>query len=188
VTRAAAQVAAIHRCQRTTARRPGRHEREPRPKNGGLHVIEAAVHAELDVMVFAILSTVAQPPHLVGDDRVVGGHRAAIAQRAEILRRIETERRGRAERPDRPAAAGGEMSLARVLENREILAPRQVAQGHHVRRLPVQVHRHDRGGTRRHGGGRGGRIERQAVRIDVGKDRGRAGHHDAERGEGRGQR
>ena len=73
-------------------------------------------------MVVAVgLAAVAQPLDARRRARVVGDDRAAVAERAEILRRIEAERAGDADRADRPPVGGGEVRLAAVFDDREVV-------------------------------------------------------------------
>ena len=91
-------------------------------------------------------------------------------------------------RPDRPSVGGREVRLAGVLDDGEMVARGDALDRQHVRGLSIEVHGHDRARARSdRGGGRIG-IEGEAVRIDVGKDRPGAGHHDRQRRVGRGER
>ena len=73
------------------------------------------------------------------------------------------------------------MRLTGVFDERQLMSRGDAFERAHVGGLTVEVHRQDRPRPRCHRGrGRVG-IERQAVRIDVGEHRARAGHHDRER-------
>ena len=146
-----------------------------------LQFIETAVGAGFLVVVPRRLSAVAQTLDARGQLRIAGDHGATVAQRAEILGRIEAGRAGNADGADRPAIAGGEMSLGRVLDQRQVVPCGDRLERAHVSGLAVQVHRQNRLGPRGDCGLGGPRIEREPRRIDVGEHRASAGHHDRER-------
>ena len=80
------------------------------------------------------------------------------------------------------------MRLRRILDEREVVPGGDGFERAHVGRLAVEVHGHDCLGARRDG--RFGRawIKRQAIGINIRKDRTRTSHHHGERGVGRRQR
>ena len=100
---------------RSSPRSNGRRADEDRR----LHLVEAAVHAHLAVMVPIGLAAVADALHLRGQRGVAGRDGAAVAEGAEVLRRVEAVGRRDAERPDRPAFARRQVRLAAVLDDRE---------------------------------------------------------------------
>jgi hypothetical protein len=124
----------------------------------------------------------------LGHRAIVRHDRAGIAEGAEIFRWIETERRCGAKCADRLAVAGADVRLAAILDDRQIVPRRHLGQRFHIRRLAVQVDRHDGRGLRRNRRGDGARIDRQTIGIDVGEHGTRAGHHDRERRVRGGQR
>ncbi len=87
-----------------------------------------------------------------------GQHRTGVAVRAEVLARVETGGGDVPRAPATGAVPAGALGLRRVLHHpaADLLGDRQ--QPLHRRRLPVQVHRDDRPGGRRH---------RRRHRIDV---------------------
>jgi len=101
----------------------------------------------------------------------VGYRRAAVAERAEVLRGIEAERAADAECADGRATARSEMRLAAVFDDRQFVARGQRGERRHVRRLAVQVYRHERPRPRRDGCRARARIHRQRLVIDVDNDR-----------------
>ena len=166
---------------RPPRRGPSREQRQARGQDGRLHVVEAAVHAHLAVMVPVRLAPVADAPHLRGQRVVVGRDGAAVAEGAEVLRGVETVGRSHAERPHGPAVARRQVGLAAVFDDREAARRRDRHDGAHVGRLAVQVHRQHRGGARRDGGFDRGRVDRQPARIDVREHRPCAHHHARQR-------
>ena len=113
---------------------------------------------------------------------------ASIAEAAERFRRIEAEGAGPSDRPDRSPARGCEMRLAGVLDERDAVTVGDRTQPRHVRSLPVQMYRNDRGGPRRDGRLDSGRIDCGALVVHIHEDRRTAGHQDREAGEGGGHR
>src|SRR4051812_27724167 len=89
--RAAGERVAIGRGERTALIRPPSQQRQPCAEDGCLQVVEAAVHACVEMHVSVDLAAVTQPPDMAGDRRIVGDDCAAVAECAEILRRIEAE-------------------------------------------------------------------------------------------------
>ena len=74
------------------------------------------------------------------------------------------------------------MGLGRVLDHRQAEALSQPPDRVHVTELPVEMDRHDGGGSLGNGGGGRFHVD-QAVRVaDVAEDRGRAGVDDGEGG------
>ena len=136
--------------------------REPRAQNGGLQLVEPAVHACFGVMIAIDLSSVAKPPQPSRKRRVGGDDGAAVAERAEVLRRIEAERPRHADRANWPAACRRQMRLAAVLDDHQRVPLGEGRQCGHVGRLAVQVHRKERLRAGRHCRQCGSRIERQA--------------------------
>src|SRR4029077_6516953 len=114
-----------------------------------LHLVEARVHAELGVVVAIGLAAVTQAFGQTRSGRIADGQRAAVAERAEVLGRVEAVGRGRTEAADRTPGAGGQVRLATVFDDREAVTLGDREDRRHVGRLPVEMHRHDRGGARR---------------------------------------
>ena len=129
------------------------------------------------------LAPVAQGAQPLGQRRLPGAGGPAVAQRAQVLRGIETECGARAETADRPPAAGGEMRLAAVLDQREPAPLRHGGQRGHVCRLAVEMHGQDGGRPRTDPCLDRRRIQGQAYRIYIGEYRARPRHDDGERGE-----
>jgi hypothetical protein len=139
-------------------------------------------------MVPVGLAAVAQPRDAIGERAVVGDDRAAVAERPEILGRVEAERTGPADGADRAAVRRGQMRLAAVLDDRQVVARGDPLDASHICRLSVEMHRQDGAGPRTDAVADSFRVERRRPRVDVGEDRPRAGHQDRERAVGRRQR
>ena len=176
-----AQLLAIAAGERATAFGPPAEQRQTRPQHRRLHFIEARVDPELVVPVFVRLPAVAKPLRTRRDRRIARRQGAAVAESSEVLRGIEAVRRDGAVAADRTAIARRQVRLAAVLDDGEVVPSRDVARAAHVGGLAVEVNGHDCGGPGRHGRCRGAWIERETLRIDVGKYRPRAGHHDGQR-------
>ncbi len=161
--------------------RPPGQQSKPLDEDCGLHLVQARVHAELRVVVSRCLSAVPQALCACKELWIAGRESAAIPQGAKVLGGIEAVRRGGAEAADRPPPAGGQVRLAAVFDNRQVVTLRHCHDGGHVSRLSVEVHRQDRGGARGHGGQCGAGIERDTNGIDVCEDGSRPGHHDRQR-------
>jgi hypothetical protein len=73
------------------------------------------------------------------------------------------------------------MRLRRILDNGQVVTVGDPDKRAEVCGLAVQVHRQNGSRPRRDGGLGGGRVERQAIGIDVGEDRPGPGHHDRQR-------
>ena len=83
-----------------------REKRQARAQDRRLQLVEAAVHAGLDVVIARRLAAVAQPLDARRPARAsLVVDRAAVAERAEVLGRVEAERAGDADRADRPPVA-----------------------------------------------------------------------------------
>ena len=133
------------------------------------------------MMIPVGLAAVSQPPEPVGQRAIVRDNGSAVAQRAEILGRVEAERSSDADGADRPSARGCEVRLAAVLDDRQVVPCGDALDRRHVGRLPVQVNRQQCPRARRHRAGNLPGIDRHAGRVDIGKHRPRAGHHDGQR-------
>ena len=142
---------------RSTQARRLRESSAGAPQHRRLQLVEPAVHPEFGVVVAIGLPAVPEAPCLRATAIVVGGQRPAIAERSEILGRIEAVCGRHAEAADRAAAAGGEMGLAAVFDDRQAVARRDRRDAVHVRGLAVEVNRDDCGCPRRdrRGHGRG---------------------------------
>jgi hypothetical protein len=159
---------------------PSREKGKTGAQYRGLHLVEPAVHPELDVVITIGLPAVAQPLEPVGQGGVISGDRAGVTERTEILRGIEAECSGLTERADRAAGRRRQMRLARVLDECERVPFGNRLEVRHIGRLPVKVDRHQCRGARSDGRLGRTRIERQPLGVDVREDGRRAGHHDGE--------
>ena len=83
---------------------------------------------------------------------------------------------------------GGEMRLACVFDQRQMMTGGDRFERVHVGWLSVEMHGQDRARARRDRRRRCRGIEREALGIDVGEHRARPGHHDGKRRVGRRER
>ena len=157
-------------------------------EHGALHAVHAVVEGAELVLVAHLLAPRAQEAQLLRPLGVVGHHRAALAVGAEILAGIEAEAAEVAHRAAPPPVVLGAVRLARVLDDGDALAPRDVENRVHVGRLAVQVHGNDGFRPRGDGGFELRRIHRPIARLDVHEHRrgarvfdGRDGGHEGVR-------
>ena len=98
---------------------------------------------------------VAQLAHdAVHDPRVIGDHRAAVAEAAQVLLDDEAGADRVAQLADLEAVAARADALRVIFDHQQLVLVRDLADGLHVRALPVEVHRHNRLGL-----GRDGRLD-----------------------------
>ncbi len=166
---------------------PGGEVPEPYPQEGGLQLVEAAVHARDLVPVPVALPAVAQLPQPGREAGVVHEDRPAVAEGAEVLGRVEGKRADAAlagERPHRPALVARAVRLARVLEDGEAPLAGEGQDRAHVRGVAVEVDGDD--GLRARGDRPGGRlrVEVQRARVHVHEDGPGARLQHGEAGEG----
>src|SRR5215831_6529955 len=95
---------------------------------------------------------VAQPPDGVGDLRTVGDERAAIAKGPKVLLDDEAGTHRIAQFTLLESISMRVNGLRVVLDNPELVLPRNRADRFHVRAMSVKMHRHDAHGARRDGG------------------------------------
>ena len=102
---------------------PPAEERQPGAQDRRLHLVEPRVDAELVVAVLVGLPAVAQPLRARQERGIARRQRAAVAERAEVLRRVEAVGRRGADAADRTSVARGQVRLAAVLDDREVVPP-----------------------------------------------------------------
>ncbi len=150
---------------------PGGQARQLDQQQGRLQVVQAVAVAGHPVRVLVLLPVVAVQAHRRSGGGVVGGDGAAVAQRPEVLARVEAERGRVAQRSGRPALVGGAVRLTRVFYDCQAVSRGDLGERVHVHGLPIQVHGHDRGGTRRDRGPDGGGVHETITLEAVHEDR-----------------
>jgi hypothetical protein len=151
--------------------------RQPQVEHRRLQAVEAAVGADLDVVVARGLAMVGEPedlPHQVG---VHAGDAAGVAEGAEVLGRVEAPGRQIAERADAPPLVLRAVRLRRVLDQPEAARAAEGADRVGVERPAVEVDADDAARARRRAPLELGRVEVESRRVDVAEDRRRA-HQD----------
>ena len=133
-------------------------QRQPRAKDGRLHLVEPRVHAELAVMIAIGLAAVPEPLRVRGDR----ARRWSSARRRRRARRDSSSGRSCTRRRRRSCPTGRPSHVARCAWQQSSTMARlcraaTAAMRGHVGGLPVEVHGHDGRGARRDGGGRGRR-------------------------------
>jgi len=147
-------------------------------EDGGLHLVEAAVKA-LDLVIVTLkLAIVAQQHDLLGPLVVIGDHHAAVAKGAEIFARIKTEAAVRAESARPLALVYRAVSLAGILDHRQVVAP---GDGHHLihpAAVAVEMDRDDGPRARADFLLDEARVDAERVGIDVDQHRRGSGERD----------
>src|ERR1035441_10826017 len=141
------------------------------PKHSRLHGIEAAVPADLFVVIPLAASMIAQMPNVRRQFLVIGGDASAIAIGAQVLGGIKTERRDLAQRSRFLIAPLRTECLRSILDKAGAVLLDDTVESVHVGALPVKVYGHHRANlvrtsTLQRGLGRFG-IEVQRRRVDV---------------------
>src|SRR5664279_6537444 len=141
------------------------------PKHSSLHGIEAAVPADLFVVVPLAASMVAQTPNVRRQFLVISGDASAIAIGAQVLGGIKAESCGLAQRSCFLIAPLRAESLRSILDKAGAVLLDDTVESVHVGALPVKVYGHHRANlvgtpTLQRGLGRFG-IEVQCRRVDI---------------------
>ena len=158
---------------------PGVDPRQLGAQNRRLELVEAAVVAELGVVIALAAAVVPQAADALGDRVGIGRDQAAVARAAEILARVEAEAAGQADAAGHGAWRARAEGLRAILDHDQPAPRCDLHDRVHLRRAPEEVHRDDR--ARRRGerrlDGLGSDVEARAIDID--EHRARAGVHDA---------
>ena len=165
-----------------TGLRPAIEVLELDAQDGGVDRVESEIAADDLVVIFRMRAVPAQEADLVGQGAVLSDHGPAVAEAAEVLRR---EKRIAADRPHRSGPASSVFRANRlggVLDDRQIVPPRDVENRIHLGALAEQVHRHDRLGARRDLGRDAARVDVERHRIDIDEHRLRSHADDGARG------
>ena len=117
-----------------------------------------------------MLTPVAQHTELLGERVVVRGHRAALTARTEVLARVEAEAGERTEAADPASLVLGAVRLRGVLDHHQTVALGDLEDRVHLRRLAVEVHRHDGSGALGDRRLDGLRVHVVGGRVDVDED------------------
>ena len=129
------------------------------------------------MLVLHPLPVVAQDARRVRDLGGIRDQHPAVAQRAQVLRRIEAEGAGQREAAGPLAPPDRAVRLAGILDHLQSAVGGQRQDGLHVGDAAEQMHRDDRAGSRRDGGGHCIGVHR-AVGIAIDEHRARAHRKD----------
>jgi len=141
------------------------------PEHGGLHRVEARVHACPVVHVLDRAAVCAEVPNVLRDVRVVGEHGAGIARGSEVLARVEARRGDPADRAGPADGRRRALRLRGVFNDHQPVPLRNRGERLHRCGLAVEVNGDDRPGARGDGGLDGGRVDEQELVVDVDENR-----------------
>src|SRR5437762_4309941 len=147
----------------------------------------AVVVAEESMLILRHLPVVPEQTRFVRDRVVVRDDHAALAGR-HILGRVEREAGRVAEVARLLAVVFRAVGLGRVLDHREGLTPSGIEDRVHLRRLAVQMDRHDRGGLARDPNREPRGIHVVGISYHIDEDRLRPALEDRRRGREEGER
>ena len=117
-------------------------------QHGGLQRVQAAVHADVLVVVARLHSMSAQQAELFGQLLVLGGQHATVADPSQIFGRIEAETADVAQRSGPMAFEFGTDRLRGIFDQQQMMAPGDRCDRGHVGTLTEQVDRNDGLGAR----------------------------------------
>src|SRR6185503_6036241 len=132
-----------------------------------LNTFEPVVKAFEIVVISALSAPVAQYAQLACIVSVAGGHRATLAIRAQVLAWVKAEAAHVANAADAPPLVLGAMRLRGILDQYQVVPPRDRQNRVHIGRAAIQVHRQDRLGTRRDRGLDLGWVDCERLGVDV---------------------
>lgn len=142
-----------------------------RQQDGGLQGVQAAVHADADMVVTAVLSMTGD---LAQHDRqgvVVGEDRAAVPVATQGLAGEKAGTGNRGQVAAFTAFVAAAQALGGVLDDRQAVLGGDGVDGIHVGALAVQGHGDDGAGPGRDGGFQPGRVQGVGAGVDVDVDR-----------------
>ena len=116
-------------------------------KHRRLDAIHASIPANGGMEILRRLAVVPQHLHLRPQLRIVGRHRPSFAEGTKVLAWIKAEASGSPNAASFATLVLGAMRLTSILNHRRPVPPPQRLNCVHVRRLPEQMHRHDRLGA-----------------------------------------
>ena len=150
------------------------------PQHARLEGVESAVEAWHEVVIFLALSVVSEHANRVRQTRVVGHDHSAVAVCAQILGRVKAKRGHVAQGSNRSTLVARAVSLARILDDAQVIVACNLENWIHVSRLTVQVNGDDCPGS-------GGNcplntryVERIRVGVHIDQDRPGAGVGDCQ--------
>ncbi len=141
-----------------------------RQQDGGLQGVQAAVHADADVMVAAVLAMAGDLAQDSSQGVVVGEDRAAVPVAAQGLAGEKAGTGNRGQVAALAAFVAAAQALRRVLDDRQTVPGGNGVDGIHVGALAVQGHGDDGAGPRGDGGFQPGRVQGISARVDVDVD------------------
>lgn len=142
-----------------------------RQQNGGLQGIQAAVHADADVVIAAILAVSRDLAQHDSKGVVIGEDRAAVPVAAQGLAGEKAGTGNRGQVAALAAFVAAAQALGGVLDDRQAVPGGDGVDGIHIGALAVQGHRDDGAGPGRDGGFQPGWVQGVGARVDVDVDR-----------------
>ena len=150
----------IRACDLVTQLDPSIQMRKLHAQDRRLQFVEAAVNAELLMVVLDPSAVRAKRTHALRYVSSRGNEHAAVAKGAQVLRREKTEGGSIAERPNANPIDGRADGLCAILDDCEAVPRRNRHNLMHRGRVPVKMHRNDCARSRRDR-----RLD--ALRVDV---------------------
>src|SRR5690349_18279637 len=112
-------------------------------QDGALQALHPVIESLDDVVITPLLAPVSQDSERVRVLGAVGRDEPGFAIRSKILARVEAEASEVADASDTAPFVLGAVRLRGVLDDDEPVAARDLDNRIHVRRLPIQMNRHD---------------------------------------------
>src|SRR2546429_872394 len=112
-------------------------------QDGALQSLHAIVVTFYEVMIFALLSPVAQHPYVARVFGVIRHHHSSLTISAQILTGINTETAQVTDAAHSSPLVFCAMSLSRVLDDNQIMTPGNFQNGIHIGRLAVEMNGYD---------------------------------------------
>src|SRR5207248_9326251 len=133
--------------------------------------IHPAAPTHHPLVVLAILAVISKNAQLFLQSWVVGHTRARVTRRAKILARVKAKTSGITKCASTSAPVFASVGLGCVLDDREIMVPRELKNWIHVGRLAEQMHWNDGLGARAKRFFKRGRVHRVGGLVTIDKHR-----------------
>ena len=108
---------------------------------GALQTIHSVVVSHQRMLIFSLLAPVTQHAYSVGIVGVVSCDHAALSVRPEILARIEAKATQIADSPNSTTLVLRAMSLRRIFDHNQTMAPGDFQNRIHISGLAIEMHR-----------------------------------------------
>src|SRR5882724_9920445 len=140
-------------------------------ENGSLDAIHPAVPTHHAMVVLANLPVISKDAQLFLQSWVVGHNRARFTKRAKVLARVKAKTSGITKCAGTSPPVFASVGLGRVLDDEEIMVPRELKNWIHVGRLAEQMHWNDGLGARAKRLFKPGRVHRVGGLVNIDKHR-----------------